>query len=93
MVESTGSLRDLYLRSRQRPVDPGSELVAEVSLAQLSIVIAANGVDHMEVWIVLILAHDDCMVVRTRNADDLHALPDVGEDHRRIAHVHLGPIA
>ena len=48
--------------------------MAEMSLPKLTIIIPANRVNQMKVWIRAVLANDDSVVIRARDAEDLDTI-------------------
>ena len=50
-MKPTGGLNHFRFESGQRPVYSRGEFVAEVALPELTIVISADRVNQMEVWI------------------------------------------
>ena len=93
VMKPTWGLNHLSFESWQRPVNSWGKFVAEVSLPELTIIISANRVNQMKVWIWAVLTHDNCVVVWTWDAEDFYAVLDVTQNHLRITDINLRPIS
>ena len=93
VMEPTTGLHYLDISSGEGSIDSWGQLMAEVTLAQLPIVVAAHSVNQMVILVIGILSHNNGMIIAWTDTQYLNIVFDITEYHLWLTNIDLCAVA